>query len=86
MRVFQSVTVTRGKDDMIFTYIPAGQKRLSVSEWFALDKWPHNCPADRFHRFFVVLKSGREYRCGPATDRDAAQVSALVFHAREFIG
>ena len=70
---------------MIFTYTPAGQKRLSVSEWFALEKWPHACPTDRFHLFFVVVKNGTEYRCGPAIDASAAQVSALIYHAKPFL-
>ena len=70
---------------MIFAYIPAGQKRLSVSEWYALDKWPHACPADRYHLHFVVLYGAREYRCGPAIDAAAAQVSALIYHAKTFI-
>lgn len=70
---------------MIFTYIPAGQKRLSVSEWFALDKWPHNCPADRHHLYFIVMKGGTEYRCGPAPHTESAQVSALIYHAKTFI-
>lgn len=70
---------------MIFTYIPSGQKRLSIGEWFALEKWPHACPADRFHLFFCIRHGGREYRCGPAIHSAAAQVSALVYHAKTFI-
>lgn len=70
---------------MIFTYIAAGQKRLSIGEWFALEKWPHNCPADRFHLFFVVRYGGREYRCGPAPHMESAQVLALIYHAKSFL-
>ena len=70
---------------MIFTYVPAGQKRLSVSEWFALEKWPGACPSDRFHLHFVVLYGAREYRCGPAIHASAAQVSALIYHAKPFL-
>ncbi|MBU2856943.1 hypothetical protein HF289_08670 [Acidithiobacillus ferrooxidans] len=70
---------------MIFTYNPAGQKRLSLGEWFALEKWPHNCPADRFHLHFVVIKSGIGYRCGPAPHTESAQVSALIYHAKAFL-
>ncbi|OCB03903.1 hypothetical protein BBC27_05775 [Acidithiobacillus ferrivorans] len=70
---------------MIFTYVPSGQKRLSLGEWFALEKWPHGCPADRFHLHFIVQKSGQEYRCGPAPHASASQVSALVYHAKTFI-
>ncbi|MDA8377343.1 MAG: hypothetical protein M0Z50_09860 [Planctomycetia bacterium] len=70
---------------MIFTYIPAGHKRLHISEWYALEKWPHPCPVDRFHLHFIVVKSGREYRCGPALGVEAAQVSALIFHAKTFM-
>lgn len=70
---------------MIFTYIAAGQKRLSISEWYALEKWPHNPPVDRYHRHFIVIKSGAEYRCGPALEAESAQVSALIYHARTFL-
>ena len=70
---------------MIFTYIAAGQKRLSIGEWFALEKWPHACPSDRFHLYFVVRYGGRDYRCGPAPHTESAQVSALIYHAKTFI-
>ena len=69
---------------MIFTYTPAGKKRFTISEWFALEKWPHPCPADRFHLHFIVTKGGRGYRCGPALSAEAAQVSALIYHAKTF--
>lgn len=67
---------------MIFTYTPAGQKRLTISDWFALEKWPHPSPTDRFHLHFIIAKSGVEYRCGPAIQLPAAQVSALIFTAK----
>nr|NDU42071.1 hypothetical protein [Acidithiobacillus ferrianus] len=70
----------------IFTYDFAGQRRLSLGEWFALERWPYSCPADRFHlHFIVVMKGGTEYRCGPAPHRASAQVSALICHAKPFL-
>ena len=66
---------------MIFKYTPAGHKRISVSEWFALEKWPHNCPDDRYHLYFIVIRNGIEYRCGPRIKVESAQVSALIFDA-----
>lgn len=71
---------------MIFSYTIAGQKRLSLGEWFALEKWPHACPNDRFHLHFIVFHGRREYRCGPAINSAAAQVSALVYHAKPMKG
>ena len=69
---------------MIFTYTPAGQKRLTIPAWFALDKWPHGCPQERHHLHFVVVHGGREYRCGPAIPAMAAQVSAMIYRAKPF--
>ncbi len=70
---------------MIFTYTPAGTKRLLLSEWYALEKWPHHCPTDRNHRHFIVYQGKRAYRCGAAVDTLSAQVSALVYVAKPFI-
>ena len=67
---------------MIFTYTPSGQKRLALPEWFCLEKWPHPSPVDRHHKHFIIVKSGIEYRCGPAIQLPAAQVSALIFTAK----
>lgn len=66
---------------MIFKYTAAGQKRLSLSEWYLLEKWPHQCPKELYHQHFIVVKSGREYRCGPALSAHSAQVSAMIYHA-----
>ena len=68
---------------MLFTDIPGGQKRLTLGEWFALEKWPHNTPPDIFHLHFIIIKSGRDYRSGPPPHAEAAQVSALIFHAKQ---
>ncbi|WP_139110785.1 hypothetical protein [Acidithiobacillus thiooxidans] len=70
---------------MIFTYTPAGTKRLLLSEWYALEKWPHHCPTDRNHRHFIVYQGKRAYRCGSALSAESAQVSAMVFTAKPFI-
>lgn len=67
---------------MIFIYTPSGQKRLTIPDWFALEKWPHPSPTDRHHRHFIIIKGGVEYRCGPAIQLPAAQVSALIFTAK----
>ena len=71
---------------MIFTYVPAGHKRLSIAEWFTLHAWPHHCPGDRFHLHFIIIKGGIEYRCGPAPHETAGQVSAFVYHAKPIHG
>ena len=70
---------------MIFAYTHAGHKRLTISEWFALETWPHNCPRDPYHLHFLIQHNSREYRYGPALPPEAAQVSALVFVAKPFI-
>lgn len=70
---------------MIFTYTPAGTKRLLLSEWYALEKWPHTCPPDRHHLHFVIYQNKRAYRCGSALSAESAQVSAMVFTAKPFI-
>ncbi|MBU2766131.1 hypothetical protein HAP94_07970 [Acidithiobacillus ferrivorans] len=68
---------------MLFTYNAAGQKRLTIGEWFSLEKWPHNTPPDIIHLHFIIIKSGIEYRHGPPPHAEAAQVSALIFHAKQ---
>jgi len=68
---------------MIFTYTQSGQKRLTLGEWFSLEKWPHACPPDIFHQHFIITCSGRDYRSGPPPHAEAAQVSALIFHAKQ---
>jgi hypothetical protein len=68
---------------MIFTYTPSGQKRLSLGEWFSLSKWPHKAPPDIFHLHFIIIRGGAEYRYGPPPHTEAAQVTALIFHAKQ---
>lgn len=70
---------------MIFTYTHGGQRRLALSEWFALETWPHDCPKDRYHQHFLIQHNSREYRYGPALPPEAAQVSALIYHAKPFL-
>ncbi|WP_031571801.1 hypothetical protein [Acidithiobacillus thiooxidans] len=66
---------------MIIQYTASGQKRLAISEWYSLEKWPHPCPAELYHAHFIISRGGREYRCGPALDAFFAQVSALIYRA-----
>ena len=66
---------------MIFQCTAEGQKRLSLSEWYSLEKWPHPCPKEIHHQHFIVMRGGREYRCGPALSAHSAQVSALIYRA-----
>ena len=71
-----------------FRFDLGGQKCLSIDEWFFLEKWPHAYPPDidEFQLQFVIGCAEHEYRCGPAPHASAAQISALVYHAKNMRG
>lgn len=64
-----------------YIYMHAGIRRMTIAAWYALDKWPYPCPTDPYHKHFFIIDGDREYRCGPAIQLPAAQVSALIFIA-----